>query len=725
MKKIVFYAIVFFPSCIFSQVYSPGYKVSYTVTNDSNQALNNYQVLVVLNTAQPISSGHMKPDGSDIRFSPDSCTPGAFYDYWIEQSINTSSTRIWVKVPALAANASTDFLMWYGDPAANAQSNFNNTFPLTYISNGHDTSFSGIIQYDWFQLDSGDLISLSTNVPLEIRSRVMKINGNINGNGLGHMAPATIANGNGPGAGSLSSNAGAGGGSYGGIGGTGGYDLGDSPGVGGPVYGSASDLTCLLGSSGGTTDNAPGGNGGGAIQLTADCIYIKGRIQANGAAGAGSIGRCGGGGSGGTILVYGENIDIDTAAHLTVSGGNGGNGASAANDGGGGGAGGRIKIHHGTNFMYTGHFMTSGGTGGLYGSQAYGAAGSAGSFFDSTGVNALAHITHAGIEMALQAQIIGLDSVYCLNKDTVHLYAVPPGGTFSGAGVVADYFYPLNAGVGTHPISYMYTDPNGCGTLYDTVFVLVLNIPTYPSASNNGPLCEGDILMLGSSDSLAIHHWAGPNGFVSSAQSPVINHVSQVNNGNYAVTITNISGCSSTVVTNVVVYSAPDASVSNNGPVCVDGDLVFDASGGLSYNWNGPNGFTSGVQSPTVNHTQFIAQGTYTVTVVGSSGCSTTITTDVQVNGCYNGVEDAQKKAVSVYPNPATDAVWIESIQDNFNDHVALCLIDISGKKVLQKTINTGIENRLQVDLHSMAAGVYILTLTDGSTSKSFKIVKQ
>lgn len=38
----------------------------------------------------------------------------------------------------------------------------------------------------------------------------------------------------------------------------------------------------------------------------------------------------------------------------------------------------------------------------------------------------------------------------------------PIGGTFSGTGVTDSTFIPMNAGVGTHIITYMYTDVNGC-----------------------------------------------------------------------------------------------------------------------------------------------------------------------------------------------------------------------------------------------------------------------
>lgn len=52
---------------------------------------------------------------------------------------------------------------------------------------------------------------------------------------------------------------------------------------------------------------------------------------------------------------------------------------------------------------------------------------------------------------------------YCVESDiAVSMTGDPAEGTFSGAGVNGDEFVPANAGVGTHEITYEYTDGNGC-----------------------------------------------------------------------------------------------------------------------------------------------------------------------------------------------------------------------------------------------------------------------
>ncbi len=55
-----------------------------------------------------------------------------------------------------------------------------------------------------------------------------------------------------------------------------------------------------------------------------------------------------------------------------------------------------------------------------------------------------------------QCEIVGLSESYCLDALPVYLAGTPPGGTFSGPGVSGELFYPEDAGVGVHTITYEY-----------------------------------------------------------------------------------------------------------------------------------------------------------------------------------------------------------------------------------------------------------------------------
>ncbi|GIV34152.1 MAG: hypothetical protein KatS3mg031_1687 [Chitinophagales bacterium] len=74
-----------------------------------------------------------------------------------------------------------------------------------------------------------------------------------------------------------------------------------------------------------------------------------------------------------------------------------------------------------------------------------------------------------------QLTLQGLDSVYCVDASPVLITPDPPGGQLSGSGIAGNIFTPAAAGVGTHLIVYIYSDP-GCTAALQT-FVRVNHCP--------------------------------------------------------------------------------------------------------------------------------------------------------------------------------------------------------------------------------------------------------
>ncbi|MEW5761257.1 MAG: DUF2341 domain-containing protein, partial [Candidatus Thermoplasmatota archaeon] len=89
--------------------------------------LIDYQVLVNVDTATLITAGKMKADGSDIRFTDSDGT--TILSHWVEPgTINTGSTKIWVKVPYIPSTVVKKIYMNYGNAGATDISSGNNTF---------------------------------------------------------------------------------------------------------------------------------------------------------------------------------------------------------------------------------------------------------------------------------------------------------------------------------------------------------------------------------------------------------------------------------------------------------------------------------------------------------------------------------------------------------------------------------------------------------------------
>ena len=88
--------------------------------------------------------------------------------------------------------------------------------------------------------------------------------------------------------------------------------------------------------------------------------------------------------------------------------------------------------------------------------------------------------------------LTGNNGPYCLNNPAISLTGNPPGGTFSGPGIVLNTFNPATAGVGTHSIQYTYIAPNSCSNIANTSIVVQPPI-NGNTVIQNQTICSGSI----------------------------------------------------------------------------------------------------------------------------------------------------------------------------------------------------------------------------------------
>jgi hypothetical protein len=104
--------------------------------------------------------------------------------------------------------------------------------------------------------------------------------------------------------------------------------------------------------------------------------------------------------------------------------------------------------------------------------------------------------------------------------------------------------------------------------------------------------------------------------------------------GDYTLTITQ-NGCTSAAgTTNVQINAAPATpNPSNNGPLCAGQTLNLSANVTAdSYQWNGPNGYSSTNQNPTRTNVTTAMDGNYTLTITQNGCTSAAGVTNVQIN---------------------------------------------------------------------------------------------
>jgi len=84
------------------------------------------------------------------------------------------------------------------------------------------------------------------------------------------------------------------------------------------------------------------------------------------------------------------------------------------------------------------------------------------SVLDDNGCSATSAPVHIEFVTPAVVSFTGLDTLYCVFDAAVTMTPNIAGGSFSGTGVSGSNFDPNTAGVGTHTITYTYTDVHGC-----------------------------------------------------------------------------------------------------------------------------------------------------------------------------------------------------------------------------------------------------------------------
>ncbi len=246
----------------------------------------------------------------------------------------------------------------------------------------------------------------------------------------------------------------------------------------------------------------------------------------------------------------------------------------------------------------------------------------------------------------------------------------------------------------------------GCTGPTTTINVTVNPIPLMPVLGSNSPLCAGQNLNLTANFVVgASYNWSGPNSFTSSIQNPTLTNASTLASGTYSAFMT-VNGCSGPIATiGVTVNSIPATPTpSNNSPICVGNTLSFTigAIASATYNWAGPNTFSSALQNPTIPGASTLASGNYSLTVT--------------VNGCTSA---AGITSATVSPLPASPVAGSNGPLCA-GQNLSLTSSTIAGATYSwtgPNSFTSTIQNPTIVGATTLAAGVYSVDATVGGCS--------
>ncbi|MEI6765277.1 MAG: T9SS type A sorting domain-containing protein [Bacteroidota bacterium] len=160
--------------------------------------------------------------------------------------------------------------------------------------------------------------------------------------------------------------------------------------------------------------------------------------------------------------------------------------------------------------------------------------------------------------------------------------------------------------------------------------IITLTSPDRHLNYNDTTICQGTSLQLAPCCIPNIQTIVWSTGSVNST-------ISVNQSGNYWAMVTDVHGCARMTDTIVIVVNTPPAAVTavaNPNPVCLGSTLTLTGAGTgvTSWNWSGPNSYTSTAQNPAAFTITTAAQaGIYKLSATNSCGTATA-TVNVVVN---------------------------------------------------------------------------------------------
>jgi gliding motility-associated-like protein len=221
-----------------------------------------------------------------------------------------------------------------------------------------------------------------------------------------------------------------------------------------------------------------------------------------------------------------------------------------------------------------------------------------------------------GTTLAIDAFASGGSGIYTdyewIDPDGVILFDL-------SSSVILDISIP-----GSYSVTVIVTDDEGTqgsGTFSFTV----RPGPTEATITADGPtsFCDGGSVTLFATDSPGYtYQWRRGSADIAGATNQ--SYVATIG-GIYRVRITAPNGCALTSPAfTVTVFPNPVPDVDNTGPICENGTVQFTVlpDGMQSYQWSGPQSYTSNEQNPVLTNVALNFAGDYTVTITDNNNCS-------------------------------------------------------------------------------------------------------
>ncbi len=242
------------------------------------------------------------------------------------------------------------------------------------------------------------------------------------------------------------------------------------------------------------------------------------------------------------------------------------------------------------------------------------------------------------------------------------------------------------------------SDTSGCLITSDSLFVDVLPLP-FILLPTDSSFCAGDSLYFDVGGAASTHLWS--TGSTSS-------DIFIASGGNYAITVTNSSGCVDSADITVTENPTPTPIIQINNNILSTGTYS-------SYQW-----FLDGNPlAGEINQShEALADGQYSIVVTDNNGCqgqADTAYTASSIEGNY------RIKSINLYPNPSTGLIGLQ-IDLRQQQELNISIINNLGIEVRSLNSPSKLQHTQQLDLSHQPKGVYhvLIMLEDEVVRKAF-----
>lgn len=202
----------------------------------------------------------------------------------------------------------------------------------------------------------------------------------------------------------------------------------------------------------------------------------------------------------------------------------------------------------------------------------------------------------------------------------------------------------------------------------------------------------------------AAYTYAWSNGANSST-------ISGLTAGNYSVTVTDANGCQSVV--SAIITQPAHPIIQINAVV----SQLYCSLSGTSYQW-----FLDGNPIPNSNSISITAtqNGVYHVVVTTAAGCDY-----ASPNYTFSsfGVEE-QLLTYSIFPNPTSGMLHL-TMENNQVGELSLQLTDMTGRSVYRELVRVQGAGIIEIPMHHLSNGIYLLEMTFNGNRIVERISKQ